>query len=230
MSISSIRAGGIAGLVFVGTVLTVNIIQGVSHQPMAGATRTEVLEHFADAGPATDLGTALAPLAWLSLVLFAGGVVAALRRHEQDSGDSWSLVGLVGAVMQNAIFAGVVASQAALATGSLSDDATWALWQLHNGLFTLNAMSLAIVLLAVSVGAGRAGLITAWQRKLGLTAAALMGVAAAATPLAMDGHPLGLAGFAGFLLWLVWVGCVSSRLLRTARPAPVVPVAMAAAH
>lgn len=235
MALSSIRTGGLAGLAFVGTVLTVNIIHGATHQPMAGASRSEVLEHFADAGVATHLGTVLAPLAWIALVLFAGGVVAAVRGHEQRSGDTWSLVGLVGAVMQNAIFAGVVASQAALATGSLSDDAAWALWQLHNGLFALNAMSLTIVLLAVSVGAFRAGLITRWQRTLGLVAAACLGIAAATTPLAMDGHPVGLVGFAGFLLWLVWIGSISVRLLRSPASAPVASVPapsaeLAAAH
>jgi hypothetical protein len=220
MSFSSIRVGGLAGLAFVGTVFTVNIIQAASHQPMAGASRAEVVEHYADAGVAAALGTALAPLAWLALLVFAGGVVAALRRHEQRSGDGWSLVGLVGAVMQNALFAGVVATQAAMATGSLSDDATWALWQLHNALFTLNAMSLAIVLLAVSVGAYRAGLIRGWQRTLGFVGAAAMTVAAVTTPVAIDGNPVGLIGFAGFLVWLVWLGSVSVRLLRVSAPAP----------
>ena len=228
MSLSSTRVGGLAGMVFVGTVLTVNIIQGSSHQPMAGASRSEVLEHFADAGIAADLGTSLAPLAWISLVLFAGGVVAALRRHEHASGDTWPLVGLVGAVMQNAIFAGVVATQAAMATGALSDDATWALWQLHNGLFSLNAMSLVIVLLALSVGAHRAGLIAAWQRRLGFVAAASMAVTAVATPVAMEGHPVGMVGFAGFLLWLVWLGSVSMRLLRSRTTVEASPTAVPA--
>jgi hypothetical protein len=230
MSLSSTRVGGIAGLGFVGIVLSVNIIQAAAHAPMAGASRSDVLDYYADAGAAATVGTGLAPLVWLALVLFAGGVVAALRRHEQLSGDSWSLVGLVGAVMQNALFAGVIATNAAMAIGSLSDDATWAVWQVHNAFFHLNTMSLAIVLLSISIGAGRAGLILGWQRTLGLVAAAAMTMAAVTTPAAMDGHPVGLIGFAGFLLWLVWVGSVSVRLLRVSTPAPAAQTTLVGAH
>ena len=154
------------------------------------------------------------PVAWITLILFAAGVVAALRPHERLSGDTWSLAGFGGVVMQSAIFPGVVATQAALSWGTLSDESAWALWQVHNGLFTLNTMSLAIVLLSFSIGGSRAGLIRGWQKKVGLVAAATMAAAAVLTPLSLDGSPVGLLGFGGFILWLVFIASTSVRLLR----------------
>ena len=41
MYMSSRKVGGLAGLGFVATVVTVNIIQGAVGQPMAGASRSE---------------------------------------------------------------------------------------------------------------------------------------------------------------------------------------------
>jgi len=213
MYTSSRRVGGLAGLGFVATVLTVNIIQGAVGQPMAGASKSEMLAFYADNRGVLDLVTGAAPLAWITLILFAAGVVAALRPHERLSGDTWSLAGFGGVVMQSAIFPGVVATQAALASG-VSDDSAWALWQVHNGLFTLNAMSLAIVLVSFSIGGSRSGLISGWQKKVGLVAAALLAVAAVLTPLTLDGSPVGLLGFGGFLLWLVFIASTSLRLLR----------------
>jgi len=211
---SSRRFGGFAGIGFILTVLPVNIILGSTGMPQAGASRSEVLAYFAEHQGTIGLVTSLAVLAWLFLPMYAAGAVAAIREHERTSGDSWSLVGLSGAVMQNAIFASVVATQATIGLAAVSDDVAWGLWQLHNALFTLNAASLVIVLVSISVGGRRAGLLAGWQHKVGLTAAALLASAALLTPVAIDGHPVALVGLAGFLLWLVWIGSVSVALLR----------------
>jgi hypothetical protein len=212
---SSRRFGGFAGLGFISTVLPANIILGSTGLPRAGATRSEVLGYFADHGVAVAAGTALATIAWMALPMFAAGVVAAVRSHERVSGDSWSLVGLAGTVMQNAIFASVVAIQATVGLAAISDDVAWGLWQMHNALFTLNTASLAIVLVSISIGGHRAGLLAGWQHKLGLTSASLLAVSAALTGVTLDGHPVGLLGLAGFVMWLVWIASVSMALLRS---------------
>jgi hypothetical protein len=212
--LTSRRIGGFAGLLFLGTVLPVNLILGSAGMPQAGADRADVLEFFGNSSGAVDLGSALAPIAWITLVLFAAGVHAAIRPHEHASGDSWSLAGLGGVVMQCAIFPGVVATQVALNTGTLSDDAAWALWLLHNALFTLNVMALAIVLVSFTIGGWRAGLVTRWHRVVGLVAAAALAATAILTPLSVDGSPVMLLGLLGFLLWLVWIGAMSRQLLR----------------
>ena len=211
---SSRRFGGFAGLLFIATVLPANIILGSTGLPRAGASRSEVLGYFADHSVAVGATTALATIAWLALPMYAAGVVAAVRGHERVSGDSWSLVGLAGTVMQNAIFASVVGIQAALGVAALSDDVAWGLWQVHNALFTLNTASLAIVLVSISIGGRRAGLLRGWQHKLGLTSASLLAASAALTAVTLDGHPVSLLGLAGFLMWLVWIAAVSVALLR----------------
>jgi len=211
---SSRRFGGFAGIGFILTVLPVNIILGSTGMPQAGASRSEVLGYFAEHQGTIGLVTSLAVLAWMFLAMYAAGAVAAIRQHERASGDSWSLVGLSGAVMQNAIFASVVATQATLGLATISDDVAWGMWNLHNALFTLNAASLVIVLVSISIGGRRAGLLAGWQHKVGLTAAALLAVAALTTPVTIDGHPVALVGLVGFLLWLVWIGSVSVALLR----------------
>lgn len=160
--------------------------------------------------------------------MFAAGVVAAIRPHERRSGDSWSLVALAGAVMQNAIFASVVAIQTTLGVADLTGDVAWGLWQVHNALFTLNTASLVIVLVSVSVGGRRAGLLRAWQRTLGLVAASLLVVAGVTTPVSLDGHPIGMLGLVGFLLWIAFIVSVSVRLLRGS-DRDVVPTSRAAA-
>ena len=211
---SSRRFGGFAGLAFISTVLPVNIILGSSGLPQAGASRSEVLAYFADHSVTVAVATALATVAWMALPMFAAGVVAAVRGHERVSGDSWSLVGLAGTVMQNAIFAGVVAIQATVGIAAVSDDVAWGLWQVHNALFTLNTASLAIVLVSISIGGHRAGLLAGWTHKVGLTSASLLAANAALTGVTLDGHPAGLIGLAGFLMWLVWIASVSVALLR----------------
>ncbi|MGH3458413.1 hypothetical protein [Aeromicrobium sp.] len=222
---SSRRFGGFAGLGFVSTVLLANIILGSTGLPRAGASRSEVLAYFADHGTAIGVATALATLAWMTLPMYAAGVVAAVRDHERNFGDSWSLVALAGAVMQNAIFASVAGIQAVLGLTTISDDVAWGLWQMHNALFTLNCVSLVIVLVGVSIGGRRAGLLRGWQHKLGLTSAAAFAGAAVLTPVTIDGHPIGLLGFAGFALWLVWIASVSVALLREPARRDIAPIA-----
>ena len=211
---SSRRFGGFAGLVFLSAVLPVNIILGAVHLPRAGASKSDVLTFFADHEVAIGVSTALATIAWFALASYAAGIVAAVRNHERSSGDSWSLLALGGAVMQNAIFASVTAMQAALGLAALSDDFTWGLWQVHNALFALNGAALALVLVGGSVGGYRAGLLARWQRTVGLVAASALFASALLTPVTLDGHPLGMVGLAGFLLWLTWIASVSVSLLR----------------
>ena len=157
------RVGGFAGLGFVALVGSVNIILGSAGMPQAGASPAEVREFFADHGGAVTAASSIATLVWVCLAVFAAGLVARLRPERPERVESWPLLGLAGALMQNAIFAGVVGTQVVLASGTLSDDSFWAVWQLHNALFTLNGTSLALILLAFSVAGLRGGLIRRWH-------------------------------------------------------------------
>ena len=215
MTITSQRAGGLAGIGFGVVVLTANMILGSAGQPFAGADKAEVLEFFATSQAAVRLGSAMAPLAWLCLLVFAAGVAAAARRRGLARSDSWALIGVGGAAVQNSVFAGVVACQLVLANAKLSDDVAWGIWELHNALFALNAMSLAVIMFSLSVAGVRTGLIRRWHATIGLVGAGIMTTSAMTAPWAANGGPLAMVGFAGFVLWLVWIITYGVRLVRT---------------
>jgi hypothetical protein len=234
MNLSSIRVGGLAALGFAGLVMVVNVILGTAGMPQPGATPEDVREFFAAGGSGLTVSTALAPIAWILLPVFAAGVAAASRRRSLVQGDAWPLVGLGAAIMQNCLFGGVVATQAVLSAGGLSADVEWGIWQLHTALFSLNAVSLAIIMASLSLAGVRTGLIRPWHATLGFVSAGVMTVVSVTTPLHMAGGPLGMLGLAGFLAWVVWLAAYGVALLRAAKdtadvadaPAATEPVAV----
>ncbi|HEV2798421.1 MAG TPA: hypothetical protein VGV65_12450 [Nocardioides sp.] len=217
MNLSSIRVGGLAALGFASLVLVVNVLLGTAGMPQPGATPAEVREFFAASGTGVTMSTALAPIAWILLPVFAAGVAAAARRRSVAQGDAWPLVGLGAAIMQNCMFGGVVATQAVLSAGGLSADVEWGIWQLHTALFSLNAVSLAIIMASLSLAGKRTGLIRHWHATLGFVSAGVMTVVSVTTPIHMDGGPLGLLGLVGFLAWIIWLAAYGIVLLRTAK-------------
>jgi hypothetical protein len=216
------RLAGWAGIGFVIVVVIANVILGSTNPPrdavLAGAA---IAPYYTANEAALRAVNAIAPFVWVLLALFAGGLVAAIWPSDRARREAWALVGLIGITMQNAIFAGVIALQAALlavATGpSPSAGVLEGLWSLHHAVFGLNGASLAIAMTGFSVGGLRAGVMPAWQGGLGLVAGALMLL----QTLAVAGVPgIGLLGFGGFLLWLVWIASLGIRLVATA-PAPL---------
>jgi hypothetical protein len=229
MNLSSIRVGGFAAFGFAGLVMLVNVLLGTAGMPQPGATPDEVGEFFAVSSTRVTVSTALAPIAWILLPVFAAGVAAAVRRRSSLRGEAWPLVGLGASIMQNCLFGGVVATQAVLSAGGLSPDVEWGVWQLHTALFSLNAVSLAIIMASLSLAGVRTGLIRRWHATLGFVSAGVMTVVSVTTPLHMDGGPLGLIGLAGFLAWVVWLATYGVALLRAANStaeiaAPTEPV------
>lgn len=215
------RVGGLAGLSFIALVVSVNIMLGASGMPRAGASRTEVATYFADHGDLVAIACSLATLVWLSLGVFGAGLVARLREAGPDQVEAWPLLGLGGVIMQNTLFAGVVGTQVVLGAAELSGDAQWLVWQLHNALFTLNGTSLAIILVAFSVGGVKAGLIRRWHARVGFIAAAVLQLSSLTTPFHEDNEAVASFGLIGFVLWLVWVTTYSLVLLRgEPTPAP----------
>lgn len=225
MNLSSTRVGGLAGLGFVLVVVTVNLVLGSAGQPRAGASPEEVQTYFAGSPVAVDVASALAPLAWICLPLFAGGVLAATRARSAERSDAWPWIGLGAVFMQNAVFTGVAATQIALDAGGLSPEVTWGLWQLHNALFVLNLAGLSIIMLALTVAGVRTGLVARPHAVVGGVAATLTAAAAVTTSAGLAGGPVELVGLAGFLLWLGWLTTYAVVLLRASRPVAVAATA-----
>lgn len=188
------RIAGLAGLVFILVVITANVVLNIPGAPPAVAT-------------------VIAPLAWVALVVFSAGAVVTLLPLEWRRREAWSLVGFGGPILQNALFGGVVATQAALLAGGTSD-----VQILHDAYFGINGTALAITLVFFSLAGWRTGVLARWHSLLGLVAGVLLLISALGTPASMALSALGgvidILGLVGFIGWLVWLPAFSIVLLR----------------
>ena len=204
------RLAGCAGLGFATLIVLANAIMVPTGLPPTGTATDTALAYFASHRAVVGFASALTPAAWALSTAFAAGAVAVLWRSDRERGEAWSLVGFAGVLLQNGAFAVVIALRLALTT-----DGTGALWPLHDALFTLNGVFLALALVGFSLSGRHAGLIPAWHARLGLLSAASLFTSATLTPLIVD-HPgpLGLLGLAGWVLWVAWIVAYAVALIR----------------
>lgn len=219
------RLAGASGLVFVTLVTVANLAQGAAGRPFGDPEEagylSDYLAYYADGGWVLTLLGFVLPFVWVGLALFAVGLTVALVRSEwRQAGEAWSLLGLAGVVMQNAIFPVVVAMDAGQFR-FVADEGTMdlSLHHAHEVLFGLNSISLAIALVGFSAAMVRARAGVRWLPRIGFVAAALLGISTMNL-----GFSSGLAvfdgvGLLGFVLWLVFIAASSVWLLRhTGRP------------
>jgi hypothetical protein len=212
-----LRLAGLAAVGFAAAIVLANLILVPSGLPRTGADTADVTAFFAAHRAALGVATALMPTAWALAALFGAGVAAVLRRTDHDQG--WALFGFAGLVLQNGAFAGVAAIRLALAATAARNGDVTPLWALHDALFTLNGVFLAMALIGLSVGGMHAALIRKWQVGLGFIAAALLFGSATLAPLVVDHDgPLGLLGLGGWLLWVVWLVAYGVALIRRRPP------------
>jgi hypothetical protein len=218
------RVSGLAALGFAFLIVAGNVLLVPAGLPRTGAGIGEVDGFFRAHPDLVGLGSALTPASWTLATLFGAGAVRVLWQSERERGEAWALLGFAGLVLQNAVFAGVIAIRLALAsTAADGVGADTSLWALHDALFTLNGTFLALALVGLSVGGLRAGLIRPWHGRWGLVAAALLFGSAVLAPLVIDHTgPLGLLGLVGWLMWVVWIVVYGVVLMRRA-PAPQPP-------
>ncbi|MFF8958278.1 2-oxoglutarate/malate transporter [Streptomyces sp. NPDC014894] len=210
------RIGGFAAIGFAFTIALGNMIMVPAGLPRTGSELADVTAFFGAKPDIVGIGSAVTPAAWVLATLFGAGAYSALSRSGRDDVRAWAVVGCAGLLLQNGLFAGVVATRLALTTtGAPDDPGTAALWALHDTLFTLNGTFLALALLGLSAAGCRAGLIRPWHAALGLLAAALLFTSATLTPLiTQTPGPLGLLGLTGWLLWLLWTTLFGLTLIR----------------
>ncbi|MEV0648623.1 hypothetical protein AB0I28_25510 [Phytomonospora sp. NPDC050363] len=217
------RSHGLAGVGFAALIVLGNVILVPAGMPRTGAATGEVLAFFTAERPAVAVVTALTPLAWALAALFGAGAVRALWEAEREARQAWALAGFAGILLQNTLFAGVVALRLALASTSHGEDAAQALWALHDALFALNGTFLALAMTGLSLAGLRARIIPRWHAVLGLLGAALQFSSATLAFWVVDEPgPLGLLGLTGWLLWVLWIvvyGLTLARLTPWRRPA-----------
>ncbi|WP_328994362.1 hypothetical protein OG394_07970 [Kribbella sp. NBC_01245] len=210
------RVGGFGAIGFATTIVLANLITIPAGHPTSGAELDEVTAFFADHGGLVGLSSALTPIAWFCVVLFAAGAFATLWPQERERNEAWSVVGVAGLLLQTAVFVGVISTRVALVQ---QPEQAAALWPLEDALLTINGTFLALALTGLSIAGLRCGLIRPWQRTLGFTAAALTLLSAVLTPLVVArGGVFGLIGLAGWLLWVVWLFSYGTALIKRGTP------------
>ena len=217
------RVAGLAGVLFVVLVVVVTAAIGSSSPPDNDASAADIVSYYTDNGGLITLVSVVAPFVWVCLLVFASGVFAKVRAHEMTRGEGWVYVGLLGILMQNAIFVTVIATEVVINVGADSLGANAALtetvWRFQRAMFVLNGTSLALALTGLSIAALRANFIPKWHAYVGLVSAALLFASAVTVTPTVDGSPTVFIGYPGFVLWLVWILVMAIRLVRESAPA-----------
>ena len=154
----SSRAAGWGALTFAIVVIAQNVIRGAS-APGNDASAAKVLSHYSGDEATSILLAATYVLSGIGLAVFIGGIT---RRLLATSRSGWAITGLVGAIGIFTVFALVVAAEQALTVAAHMDrpdlGAMQALWALHNSIFSVLDLSIALALLGLSRAAVAAGL------------------------------------------------------------------------
>lgn len=211
------RVAGLGAMVFVVTVIAQNLIRGAS-APGNGATNAEVLSHYADHEAITFVLLSTYVVGGIGLAVFLGG---AMRRLLGSARRGWALTGLVGATCVMAIFSVVVAGEQALTVAAHQDHpdvgAVGALWALHDSVFTVLDLSIAVALLGLSKAGVADGMTPPAFGRLAPVGAVLLLVGTLAGPAIAEGHAMVLFGVTGlgFLVWLAFLFGTGIRLVRS---------------
>jgi hypothetical protein len=152
-------------------------------------------------------------------MLFAGGLSA--RCVELDpSTRPWAQAGFLVVAGIVALFSALVACEVALLNAATRSDPgvqnMMVLWQLHNGIFAVLTLSIAVALLGFSEAAVQSGLAHTGFKVIGLLGACLLAFNTALAP-AIGGSmsPLMAVGLVGFVCWVAFVIATAYKLARS---------------
>lgn len=215
------RLAGVGALGFVGIVVAQNVLRGGS-SPANDAPAAEVLAYYADHRGLTAALVASFVVSAASLAVFIGG---AMRRLTTGARSAWAYTGLVGAGAIVALFSIVVASEQALSVVAQGDDpnlgAVEALWALHNSVFTVLHLMIAVALVGLARAGVAAGITPRVFDRLAPVGAVLLSVSAMAGPFTAAGEAMPMLGIGliGFVTWLGFLASTGVRLVRSPRAA-----------
>jgi hypothetical protein len=213
------RLAGAGAATFVAVVVIQNVVRG-SSAPANGASAEDVLAHYADHRGLTVALTATFVVGAVALATFVGGV---MRRLVAGPRAGWAYMGYIGAVGVMSLFAALVGTEQALsvvATRRTPDlGAVDALWALHNSIFTVLLLSIALALVGLGRAGVAAGITPRVFDRLAPVGGALLASSAVAGPLIAAGDAMALfgLGIAGFAIWLAFVLSTARRLLAEER-------------
>lgn len=213
------RWGALGGIVFATLVVTVNVIIGSSAKPEATAPAGEVAAWYAANGNVPTIVSVIAPIIWISLPVFAAGMLA-YTRSRSNGVNPWAVMAVAGVIMQNAIFSGVVATDSILAARASELAAqpqfTALLWDLNHAAMTLNHASLVVAAGGLALALLTSKVAPAWLGGLGLLAAGLFALSAVQVVPALEASTTTLVVFPAFFAWVSFVALASVTMLRRA--------------
>lgn len=213
----SSRAAGWGALTFAVTVIAQNVIRGAS-APANGAGISDVLSRYSEHGAIAFVLAATYVVSGLGMAVFLGGATGRLLAGGRPG---WAVTGVVGATCIMALFAVVVAAEQALTLAAHMDKpdvgAIQALWALHNSVFTVLDLSIAVALLGLSRAAVAAGMAPKVFGRLAPVGAAMLLVGTIGGPAIAVGNAMALFAVTGvgFLIWLAFLIVTGIRLVRS---------------
>jgi hypothetical protein len=211
------RVAGFGGALFVACLVIQNIVHG-GVAPQNNASAAEVMHYFATHRGVEWMLAWLFPIGGIGLALFAGGLCARAFSAGVRA-RAWSVVGGLGVASIIALFSSMVATEIALlvsAHRSSTVSSTMAvLWTLHNSIFSVLLLSVAVGLLGLSRAAVNADIAPSWIGPMGTVGTALLAICAALAPaVAASTSPVLGIGALGFVMWIVMIAVVASRMTR----------------
>jgi len=211
------RIAGLAGLGFISLVLVQNIIRSAA--PNADATAADITKFYNDHRATESLLVVTFVLGAFCLTTFVGGLWARLD-HSTVRVRSWARAGALGAAGILALFATMVAMEIAVLVATDKAELASAVpvvYLLHNAVFAVNSVFVAVALFGLSRAAVMTGMIRPVIGRIAVPGAALLALSTALAPVTVHhASPLAFVGAIGFVGWIIFVVAASLRLRKAA--------------
>ncbi len=212
----SLRWAGAGGIAFAAIVLAQNALRAGA--PANDASPHDVVAYFHDHRALEWALVVTFVASGFALARYCGGVWRAVTGSAPAARD-WLVTGLLGVAGIVAIFGSMVACEVAMTVAARHATATTTvttLWALHNALFGLLNLMLAIALLGLSRAAVAAGIAPRAFTTIGAIGAGLHAFGACFAPaIAEKSSPAMVPAALGFLCWLAFLAVSGWRLMHT---------------
>lgn len=206
---------GWAGLAFLASLIAQNALRG-AYVPMGDVAGPDLRTYAVDHRWVIEAIDALVALNAACLAVFVGGLYQRTRR----AAPTWAAVGLVGATAIFGLFLTTVALEAAIAAraSAAADETLQTLWAIHNGVFAMVLIAVAIALLGLGKASVAAELLPRWFDVVAPLAAVLMLAGGAMAVPITEGSAVLAVGGIGFLGWMAFLLVAGLRLVRGPQP------------
>ncbi len=207
---------GLGGIVFAVTIIVQNILRGAG-SPANDADPAAVVHYFATHRGIEWTLVVLFSIGGFGITLFAGGLWARTTSADPRT-RPWAQTGVIGVCGIVAIFSTMVACEVALMTlahqPAAAPEAVTVVWLLHNSVFAVLTLSMAVALLGLSQAASQTRVVPALFKPVGIVGASLLALNTALAPaVAETSTPLLAFGLAGFVCWVAFVATAGYTLL-----------------